>query len=92
VGAHHGVLHHFLGIEGVLQDAVGIGEERLLKSIDEPLEGPRVSSTYGDGEIVAGLAVDDLAAGPRVLHIPKNTGGRSFVRGACGATRRLLVP
>ena len=69
VRAHEGVLDDFLGVEGVLQDAVRVGEERPLEALDEPLECAGITAVdrHGQPAVVHRLG-EGLAAGPRVLH------------------------
>ena len=81
VRAQERVLHDFLRVECVLQNAVRVVEERTLKMIDELLEGAALTSVDGQREIVGRLHYAGLAAGPRVLHISKNTGFMFRVRG-----------
>src|SRR3954453_6310498 len=79
---HHRVLHHLLRIKRVLQNPMRIREQRPLEPFDEPLERPRLTPMDGRRQLAPLIRLpDDLAAGPRVLHMAKNTGRRGFVRG-----------
>ena len=69
MGAQEGVLHHFLGVERVLQQALGVVEQGLLESFDHALEGAFLPAVHTDRQLVMGRVHDPrLAASERVPH------------------------
>src|SRR5207253_2777353 len=51
MGPHHRVLYHFLRVERILQDSVGVAVERCFKSFDHPLKRTRVQTMDSHGKI-----------------------------------------
>ncbi len=62
MGAQEGVLHHFLGVERVLQQPLGVVEQGLLESLDHPLEGAVLPPVHTDGEVLVGRIHDPRLA------------------------------
>ena len=74
MGAHHGVLHNLLCIEGVLQDAVGIAVQRRLEAVDQPLERSFLTAVDRHRQVLfRELEGGRFAARPGVLHASNNT-------------------